>query len=293
MTPASAAATIAPEASLVFPCGGDELLGILHAGERNRESVGIVVVVGGPQYRVGSHRQFVLMARALAAAGYPVLRFDYRGMGDSGGEPRTFEHVSDDIRAAIDALLKNAPAVRRVVLWGLCDAASAALMYCKADSRIAGLILANPWVRTAEGQARSYLRHYYVRRLLQRSFWAKVLSGEWNVRKSMRDLSTTVRDAGKQSSTAAAAPFIDVMLDGLTRFVGPVLVLMSERDLTAQEFRDRCATYPAWKRAIRKTGVTVHELPDADHTFSTRPALDAATRSSLEWLDALRAQPVR
>ena len=48
-------------------------------------------MVGGPQYRVGSHRQFTLMARAFAAAGYPVLRFDYRGIGDSEGESRGFE----------------------------------------------------------------------------------------------------------------------------------------------------------------------------------------------------------
>ncbi|KAB8057318.1 hydrolase 1, exosortase A system-associated, partial [Janthinobacterium violaceinigrum] len=44
---------------------------------------GVLIVTGGPQYRVGSHRQFVLLARALAAQGVPVLRFDLRGMGDS------------------------------------------------------------------------------------------------------------------------------------------------------------------------------------------------------------------
>ena len=39
----------------------------------------MVIVVGGPQYRAGSHRQFTLLARHIAAAGYPVLRFDARG----------------------------------------------------------------------------------------------------------------------------------------------------------------------------------------------------------------------
>ena len=65
----------AGERPVQFSCGTDRLLGILHPGAPDSER-GVLVVVGGPQYRVGSHRQFVLLARALAAAGIPVLRFD-------------------------------------------------------------------------------------------------------------------------------------------------------------------------------------------------------------------------
>ena len=78
-------------------------------------------MVGGPQYRVGSHRQFVLLARDLAADGFPVFRFDYRGMGDSEGEFRGFEHVEDDIAAAVEAFRSASPGLREIVLWGLCD----------------------------------------------------------------------------------------------------------------------------------------------------------------------------
>jgi alpha/beta superfamily hydrolase len=48
----------------------------------------VLVIVGGPQYRAGSHRQFTLLARSLAEQGFAVLRFDYRGMGDSTGAMR-------------------------------------------------------------------------------------------------------------------------------------------------------------------------------------------------------------
>ena len=44
-------------------------------------SRGMLIVVGGPQYRAGSHRQFTLLARDVAATGVPTMRFDYRGMG--------------------------------------------------------------------------------------------------------------------------------------------------------------------------------------------------------------------
>lgn len=145
-----------------IPCGGERMLGIL-ALPAVPADIGIVLVVGGPQTRVGSHRQFVLLSRRLAASGYAVLRFDYRGMGDSSGEQRGFEQVDEDIGAALDALQVTAPSVRRFVLWGLCDAASAALLYWRRtrDRRIAGFCLANPWVRSAATLARTQVRHYY------------------------------------------------------------------------------------------------------------------------------------
>ena len=124
--------------AVVFPCDGDDLVAILHEGAGSACEVGILIVVGGPQYRVGSHRQFVLMARSLAAQGFPVFRFDYRGMGDSSGCERTFTSVHDDVRSAVDAFVAHMPELRRIVIFGLCDAASAALMYVHSDSRVAG-----------------------------------------------------------------------------------------------------------------------------------------------------------
>ena len=72
------------EVPFIFDCQGESLIGILHQPV-NAASIGILIVVGGPQYRVGSHRQFLLLARSLSANDIPVLRFDYRAMGDSGG----------------------------------------------------------------------------------------------------------------------------------------------------------------------------------------------------------------
>ena len=57
------------EQTTAFACAGETLLGIL-AEPQTPAHTGVVVVVGGPQYRVGSHRQFVLLSRALAAAGF-------------------------------------------------------------------------------------------------------------------------------------------------------------------------------------------------------------------------------
>jgi uncharacterized protein len=274
------------EKALVFRCGNDRLLGILHAPSPGSRPIGVLIVVGGPQYRAGSHRQFVLMARAIARAGYPVLRFDHRGIGDSDGDSRSFEQLDDDIRAALDALHREHHGLRGSVVMGLCDAAAAALMYCSRDARIAGLILANPWVRTESGEARAYVRHYYANRLLQAAFWRKVAAGGFDFVGSMRDflrkLWTSTRG---RSASETRASFRERMLEGLTRFRGPILLQVSGRDLTAAEFMDLCESDRRWGSAIARRNVDVRRYERADHTFAE--GLDVATADCTAWLGNL------
>ncbi len=82
---------ITRERFISFDCDGESCVG--GVGEptagSNATDVGVAIIVGGPQYRAGSHRQFILLARRLAHAGIPALRFDYRGMGDSPGAMRS------------------------------------------------------------------------------------------------------------------------------------------------------------------------------------------------------------
>lgn len=80
------------ETPVLFHCGSHELVGIIHQPTYKPFCpFGVLIVVGGPQYRAGSHRQFVTLERDLAAAGIPAMRFDYRGMVDSHREQISFE----------------------------------------------------------------------------------------------------------------------------------------------------------------------------------------------------------
>ena len=65
------------ETVLSFECDSETLWGIVSHPPANvpRQSLAVLIVVGGPQYRVGSHRQFVLLARALARQGFTAMRF--------------------------------------------------------------------------------------------------------------------------------------------------------------------------------------------------------------------------
>jgi exosortase A-associated hydrolase 1 len=274
------------EKALVFDCSADRLFGILHMPSSNPRPLGVVIVVGGPQYRVGSHRQFVLMARALAAAGYPVLRFDHRGIGDSDGAPRSFEELDQDVRAALDALHAEFPRLRGTVIFGLCDGASAALMYCRQDPRLAGLILANPWVHSEAGAAKAYVKHYYGRRLLQPGFWRKVMSGEFDAAGSLHDLFSKLRTSAK-GSNGPSGSFRERMLEGIAAFAGPVLVQVSGRDLTAAEFMDLCRSDARWRAALDGRNVVVRRYESADHTFAAAGAFNTALADCTAWLDAL------
>jgi len=280
------------ERALAFDCAGVRLYGILSQPQGAGASRGVLVVVGGPQYRAGSHRQFTLLARDLAQSGVPVLRFDYRGMGDSEGAIRPFDDVEDDLRAAIDAFMAAAPGLREVVLWGLCDAASAIGMYAARDPRVTGLVLLNPWVRTEDGLARATLRHYYRARLRDPAFWKQLLRGGLDWRRSLASLLALLRKArGTPSPTAAATATIaasaslpERMRAGLQGFRGRVLLVIAGADLTAREFCDLADADRAWKGVLAPPRVTRRQIDDADHTFSRRAWRDQVARWTGEWL---------
>ena len=279
------------EQPLVFPVANEQMLGIAALPESPGDC-GVLIAVGGPQYRVGSHRQFLLLSRRLAAEGYPVFRFDYRGMGDSEGAIRSFENVSEDIGAAIDAFQKICPGIRRVVLWGLCDAASAILMYVQAthDDRVKGLALLNPWVRSEASLAQTHIKHYYGQRLLQREFWLKLFSGKLRLLDSLREfLSNAKKARGLSESADRTLSFQDRMAGGLQQFGGNVLLILSGEDYTAREFVEYVDANAAWSGLIDTGNIRRIDVPDADHTFSTQDLRARVEEETLRWLGSRQA----
>jgi exosortase A-associated hydrolase 1 len=210
----------------------------------------------------------VQLARALAGAGHVSLRLDYRGMGDSEGRMRSFEEVGDDIMAALDFLCVQR-GVRSAMLWGLCDAASSALMFGSRDPRIAAMVLANPWVRSEATYATTQLKHYYWQRLLDREFWGKLLRGHFDWIAATKDFVRKVRTAVRGGSAVESKSFQQRMAQGLRRFRGRVLLLLSGRDLTAKEFVELSSSDPEWSSLLARPNLQRAELADADHTFSS------------------------
>ncbi len=269
------------ERAIAFPCAGDWLYGVVSL-PRQPATRGVLIVVGGPQYRAGSHRQFTLLARSLANAGIAAMRFDYRGMGDSEGAQRDFGSVSDDIRAALDRFCAEVPGMTELMLWGLCDGASAAAMYAPGDPRVRGLALLNPWVRTKQGEARATIRHYYGARILQRAFWHKLLQGRLDLRAAASSFAGLLRSA---RGDAGAPGLPDRMHASLHAFRGRVLLMLSGADLTAQEFAD-LSKDAKWQRLLAGPRFVRHTLPKADHTCSRREWHDQVAAWTIAWAGA-------
>lgn len=290
------------EIPISFRCGDADLVGMVHrpavpsvgatSGSPRR---GVLIVVGGPQYRIGSHRQFLLLARALSDAGIAAMRFDYRGLGDSGGEFAGFENIDDDIHAAADAFQQAVPGLEEIVLWGLCDAASAILFYAPGDSRITASVLLNPWVRSETGYAKTQLRHYYLQRLTSREMWSKIFRGRFQLFDSLGSFFGTVRTATSDSTNendnvadnTGGNPLADRMADGLARYARPVLLIMSGNDLTAREFDDAVKASSRWQKLIADGRMTRRDLPAADHTFSRRTWRDDVADITIKWIGTL------
>jgi exosortase A-associated hydrolase 1 len=252
---------------------------------------GVLILVGGPQYRVGAHRHFVTLARQLASAGIPALRFDHRGVGDTAVPLRGFDALDDDVAAGVDALTAAVPGLDGVVLWGLCDAASAALLYVarRSDARVRALALLNPWVRSPQGEARTRIQHYYWERLRSPEFWRKLLrggvglgalAGWWRLRRQAR------QTAG--NTVASSDPFQVQMARGWQAFGGPILLQLSGKDHTAREFEDVAEVFPAWSGWHSRARLSLERFPEADHTLSQRATQDASTRSLVDWISTLK-----
>ncbi len=247
------------------------MLGILHLpGEGITPSgTGVVIVNGGAQYRAGAHRLFVQLARHLAQQGHAVLRFDFPGQGDSPGEPVGFEDTAPHIAAAVDSLHQHQPRLHNTALVGLCDGASACLLYLqqRRDTRMTHLILLNPWVHSPVSQARAQVKHYYRQRLLMPDFWRKLIGGgvSWS---AAGELWTQWRLSRQQPRATSHNSFQDRMAAAWHAFPGKLLLILSEHDRVAQEFSEHVQTSPPWDGWQRQPGLQQRYVDGADHTFS-------------------------
>jgi len=92
------------EKRILFPSGGDQLVGQLRVPPGSGRRPALVVI--GPLTSV-KEQAAGTYAEALAARGFVTLAFDHRSFGESAGQPRQYEHPGhkvEDVRAAVAAL---------------------------------------------------------------------------------------------------------------------------------------------------------------------------------------------
>ncbi len=259
---------------LTFACADEVLSGSLDGADG---PIGVLMVTGGSQTRIGSHRMYERLAKALADNSYPCLRFDRRGVGDSSGEDPGYRDSGADLEAAAAALRAEAPDVARVVGFGLCDAATALALH-GAGAGIADLILVNPWlVETSSGEPPpAAIRSHYRQRLLSVAGWKKLVTGKVNLRK----LAGGLRKAGSATDTSLAAE----AARGLQRFGRPATLILATGDATAA-----AAAAEVRRPAFAGLVHTIIEIDTDSHTFARAGDQEALEAAVLAALSALRA----
>jgi alpha-beta hydrolase superfamily lysophospholipase len=130
----------------------EQLFGILTSPNEKSprpEQTAVIIVNAGVGTRIGPHRLYVQMARALGALGFSVFRTDLSGTGDSLVENP--EEESDpypklavsDISDAI-TFLQDQHSIKRFVVAGICSGADVAFRAAVQDLRITGAVIINP-----------------------------------------------------------------------------------------------------------------------------------------------------
>jgi exosortase A-associated hydrolase 1 len=252
-------------APIIFHCADDQLMGTIDEGDRN---TGLLIVSGGNEIRCGAYGGQAALAKAFAGMGYPVFRYDRRGIGDSEGENTSFENSAMDIAAAVAAFRSAAPHIERIVAFGNCDAASALALY-GGDLGIDMFVLANPWVietdQNFDGQSpvmpnASAIRSRYLTRLKNPRTILDLVTGKINIRKLIRGIAK----ASTKDTVSGLATRIAAALAGITV---PVHIVIAQKDNTAQAFLS------AWHSdafaALRgKSNISMNTIDSGSHSFA-------------------------
>jgi exosortase A-associated hydrolase 1 len=255
---------------ICFECKGDRLLGSLDEGA---DATGLLIVSGGNEIRSGAYAGQAAIARHFASKGYPVFRYDRRGVGDSEGANNGFESSGDDLIAAATAFRAATPHLQRIVAFGNCDAATA-LAFFHTAAGISSLILANPWVidNAADEQmplpSAATIRSRYWARLKNPRSLLELLTGKIDLRKLASGLA-------KAASTDAPTQLSARLANALASTEARIELLIATRDSTAMAFT------AAWKSPLfqlvrKRPNIRLHDVETASHSFA-----DATSR---RWL---------
>jgi pimeloyl-ACP methyl ester carboxylesterase len=241
----------------------------------------IVILNTGIIHRVGHHRMFVTMSRALGAVGYTVLRFDFSGIGDSS--PRydglsLVDACMAEIREALDWLERDG-AASRMILIGLCSGADHAVLYGHTDPRIVGLVLMDPSIPPTL----RYYVHYIGRRLRRLRTWFNVLSGRSRtLRMLMRHMLPIAQRYPLQNRVPRQTierHYRNSVDSGIE-----ILAIFTE-ETTRQTYREQMIE--ALPNVSFGDRLTLEFFPGSDHTFALESDRSRLIQLILQWVSAV------
>jgi hypothetical protein len=291
---------------------GHRLFGILHLPDvAVRRDTAVVLLSPGVKMRVAPHRLYNHMAARYSELGFPVLRFDFWGLGDSEGEvPETLladlygnvqvgRYVSDT-RAAMNWLQQNWR-VGRFVLGGLCGGAITGLLAAAGDERAVGVLALGLPVTldgahvdktryVTDGQLRR-MRTHYLRKLANPVSWLRLLSFKTDYRNLWRVLRQPFVSKPKAAEASPAAAdddnFNQLFPSAFLRLLGdrrPMLLVFGGIDRLRWEFEEKFLRRYGAACARHASEYRLHAISGANHILSSPEAKAEMLAISQEWL---------
>jgi len=180
-----------------FRSGENELYYSCGIPPRRTNDVGIIFVHAADGNRLGPHRMFVEAANRLNVLGYPTLRFDLAGCGDSTGAASDNDITADvsDVISAVRFFVTEAN-LQGVVLFGISRGARVCYT-AMVQHRLPlnGMILLSTPISSGRAALKSFGSRLseYVCKLKDPEYLRKFLSGRASIAQIRQTLLTALR----------------------------------------------------------------------------------------------------
>lgn len=308
---------------------GLRLFGILHQPAKPRVSdTAILLLSPGVKMRVAPHRLYNKMAERFVALGYPVLRFDFHGLGDSeGAAPEALladlygatqvGRYVDDTVAAMD-WMENTYGVKHFIASGLCGGALTGMLTAQRDARISSLlalsipaILDGANIDASKYMTDTQLKGNRLRYLGKLRLWDPAVWKSWVrffsfkshysliVKAMLRPVLKRLAPAPAPAPRAAAPevkdntnPHFAPALLRMLESARPVLLIFGETDRLLWDFQDKFQQRHAGRLEPHARHFEMHVTKQANHIFSFAEWQLDMLAHACAWLERLPA-PVR
>ena len=263
-------------------------IGILTApsGSQGKDAPHVILINSGIIHRVGASRLYVSLAREFAHHGFPTLRFDLSGIGDSAPRKESLS-LSDTVKADIDdaiSFLEQTRQANRFIVMGLCSGAHDAFETALRRPDVVGLALLD-----IPGPFRNWqqVACHYGKRLLRLDSWWSTIRGRntvyrraWNRVVGADRLPDTGDSAGIRQGYSR-----DTMQDHFSALIGrsvPVHLVFTAG--MENNYNHRSQFREVFPSVSANPLVSYQYFPKADHIFSRAMERRALSDSLTHWL---------
>jgi len=289
---------------MFFPSGVGTYFGLVSMPpEGQLRDTGVILLSGTTtgSTTIGRNRMWVTLGRDLAEKGYPAIRIDYAGLGESLSGGNIYDLDSPALNAFREAVaVVKAKGVQRVVVIGTCYGSRTAVTGAAEREDVAGVMLLAPPIRTAnkgDGGADHLALYASTGELAKRAATVRTLRKLFRMQKARRVARKVfvgkvkalfgrgpAQADGQALPTDPSPSFLEPFRT-LAQRRTPMLVLFGEDDIFWTEWQT--ATDGRLGRILERAGdgIRVETVPGIVRGFTSLRIQSLASDRVIEWVE--------